>query len=125
MTTSTKPIQAATAKFAAQIESALLDGHGQLEDVLANPRFTLTIVIKAVNNTSLINDSTAIVLIGDIQCRLSAWLAKIDAVLPRQKREMTLREATSTLVEILHEVPATIDDLKRLEKYLSPLSIWN
>jgi hypothetical protein len=120
----TKPIQAGVAKMAAQIESALLDGHGDIEDVLGNPRFTLTLAVKSLSSFALANDPSGVVLLGDLQMRLNGWLARIDRCLPRMSREMTLREATPALVEVLREVPTALEDLKRLSKYASPLAMW-
>ncbi|CAE6747254.1 hypothetical protein R69658_02546 [Paraburkholderia aspalathi] len=122
---STKPMQAGAAKLGAHIQNELLEQRNDIETALGPARFTLQLLIKSISGFVLANDPSGIALIGDIQCRLDDWLKKIDSVLPRQSKEMSLREATPTLVTILDEVPAMIDDLKRLEKYLSPLAMWS
>jgi hypothetical protein len=121
----TKPIQARVAKMAAEIESRLSDGHGDIEDALSGPRFTLTLAIKGINGFILANDPTGVMLLGDLQMRLNGWLVRIDQCLPKMAREMTLRQATPALVEILREVPPVLEDLKRLSKYASPMAMWS
>lgn len=118
-------MQAGAAKLGAHIQNELLEQRNDIETALGPARFTLQLLIKSISGFVLANDPSGIALIGDIQCRLDDWLKKIDSVLPRQSKEMSLREATPTLVTILDEVPAMIDDLKRLEKYLSPLAMWS
>lgn len=120
----TKPIQARVAKMATEIESRLSDGHGDIEGALSSPRFMLTLAIKGIDGFVLANDPIGVALLGDLQMRLNGWLARIDRCLPKMAREMTLREATPTLVEILREVPAALDDLKHLSKYASPMAMW-
>jgi hypothetical protein len=125
MTDSTKPIQAVVAKLEYQLVTVVLDGTGSVEDVLSEPRFTLTRIIRSVSGLALLNDSNAIFLVGDIQRRLEVWLKKLDSVLPKQRVEMSLLQATPTLVEILREMPPMIEDLKRLETFLSPLGMFH
>lgn len=121
----TKPLQAGAAKFGAQLQNELLGGHNEIEDALGPCRFTLQMLIRAVGGVRLTNDPSAIVLYGDIQCRLEGWLKRIDVCLPRQRKEMTLRDATPTLVEIIEQVPPMVEDLKRLERYLSPMAMFS
>jgi hypothetical protein len=113
----TAGIQSLLIKTEAAALDAALD-HGLPEDVLDTPRAYLVRTIKAV-------DTSGIALVGDLQMRMSALLARLDKCLPRSSVETSMAQARPVLAEIVSAVPQLLDDIKRLDAYQSSLSIWN
>jgi hypothetical protein len=120
----TAGIQSLLIKTEAAALDAALD-HGLPEDVLDTPRAYLVRTIKAVDNFRLGPDPSGIALVGDLQMRMSALLARLDKCLPRSSVETSMAQARPVLAEIVSAVPQLLDDIKRLDAYQSSLSIWN
>ncbi|MFM0071857.1 hypothetical protein PQQ86_11855 [Paraburkholderia sediminicola] len=108
---------------AAAIDAALDDGLP--EDVLDTPRALLVRTIKAVDNFRLGPYPSGIALIGDLQMRLAALLARVDKCLPKMSVETSMTQARPVLAEIVGAVPQLLEDVKRLERFVSPLAMWD
>jgi hypothetical protein len=109
-------------------EAAALDAaldEGLPEDVLGTPRAYLMRTIKAVDNFRLGPDPTGIVLLGDLQMRLNSLLAQLDKCLPRTSIETSMVRARPVLAGLVSAVPQLLDDIKRLDRFASPLAIWD
>jgi len=119
----TTGIQALLIKTEAAALDAALDD-GLPEDVLDAPRAYLVRTIKALDNFRLGPDPSGIVLLGDLQMRMNALLARLDKCLPRMSVETSMTQARPVLAEIVSAVPQLLDDVKRLDQFASTLSIW-
>jgi hypothetical protein len=108
---------------AAALDAALDDGLP--EDVLDPPRAYLVRTIKAVDGFRLGPDPTGIALVGDLQMRMSVLLARLDRCLPRSSLETSMVQARPVLAEIVSAVPQLLDDIKRLDRFVSPLAMWD
>ncbi|MFM0261861.1 hypothetical protein [Paraburkholderia sediminicola] len=108
---------------AAALDAALDDGLP--EDVLDTPRAYLVRTIKAVDNYRLGPDPSGIALVGDLQMRMSALLARLDKCLPRSSVETSMAQARPVLAEIVGAVPQLLEDVKRLDRFISPLAMWD
>ena len=123
MTAPTAGIQSLLIKTEAAALDAALD-EGLPEDVLDIPRACLVRAIKAIDGFRLGPDPSGIVLLGDLQMRTVALLAKLDRCLPRTSVETSMAQARPVLAEIVAAVPQLLEDVKRLDRFASPLSMW-
>ncbi|WP_227243981.1 hypothetical protein [Paraburkholderia caribensis] len=101
------------------IERVCLDRCGPTSDALAEPLALLRRAQKAVDSLVLQNHPNAVVLIGDVQARLARMVELIQSVLPRQGRTYGMEEAAQTIAPLLDEIPALIEMVAGLDRYVS------
>ncbi|CAM2158943.1 conserved hypothetical protein [Paraburkholderia tropica] len=101
---------------------ACLDGIGDTEDTLGEPRFLLVQAQKAIDGITLSNSVDAIQRLGEAQAQIARMLLIVDSVLPRQSREFHMAEAAPKLAPLFDEFKPLIELLAAISPHVSPLA---